>query len=109
MMKSVEANDVTSLLDLYAPDVIFMGDAYPTLEGIDKLKLYSEWLADIATFSIDTEKVDLLGSDHVLQRGKLDAITVDGSVWVDGKILLFWKKIGEDWKIEIEMFNNDSK
>lgn len=108
----IKAKDAAGIAQLYAEDGVLMAPNMPVAKGRDAVQ--KAW-ADMMTLpgfdlSFATEQMTVAsGNDMALDRGTYRfAATPDGNRFDDnGKFVVVWRKVGDEWKVAADIFNSD--
>ncbi len=111
--KTLNESDVKGILELYAPDGVFMPSGAPSAIGTEKIKSAYEYV--FATIKLDIK----FSIDEVVQsgdfafartvsRGTVTVLADDVTVPEENRELFVLQKLDGEWKITRYMFNKMS-
>ncbi len=110
---ALNASDVDAVLELYAPDGVFMPSSAPTAEGADQVRASYEFVFSTLQleirFSID--EIEVRGDLAFARTGSKGTVTIlaDGtSAPEENRELFVFEKQGGEWKIARYIFNKTS-
>ena len=110
---ALNASDVDAVLELYAPDGVFMPSSAPTAEGADQVRASYEFVFSTIQleirFSID--EIEIHGDLAFARTGSQGTVKIlaDGtSAPEENRELFVFEKQGGEWKIARYMFNKTS-
>jgi len=114
--EAIQDQDIENVMNLMAPDAVFMIDDLPIIEGQEAIReAQLNWYADtsIDFSSYRSELVDIevsISGDMAYTRGRehYNIISPEGTIenwskWVD-----IWKKIDGKWKVMVVIGNSDN-
>jgi len=110
---ALNASNVDAVLELYAPDGVFMPSSAPTAEGADQVRATYEFVFSTiqlaVRFSIDEIEV---GGDLAFARtgskGTVKILADGTSAPEENRELFVFEKQGGEWKIARYIFNKTS-
>jgi uncharacterized protein (TIGR02246 family) len=112
-VEAVAAKDVTTAVDMYAPDAYFMAPNAPLASGQSAIRpMWAELLQAPnlnLTFSptkIEVSKAGDLAYDVGTYRLAYDG--PQGRVDDEGKYTVVWRKVDGQWKVAADMFNSNA-
>jgi uncharacterized protein (TIGR02246 family) len=109
---AIADKDVEALVAFYAPDGVLMNANAPAVVGRDAIR---EWFeaalqSPNLTYNFTPEVIEVAASgDLAYDRGtyRLAMDSPQGHVEDKGKYVAVWKKIGNDWKVVVDIMNSD--
>ena len=109
---AIAAKDVSTIIDLYAPQAIQMPAHAPRVVGRDAIKEWMKsWLLTPgSSSSFEVEEIEVAESgDIAYDRGSYKFVTErpQGRTEDVGKYLTIWKKVGGSWRVYIDTDNSD--
>ena len=110
---ALNASDVDAVIDLYAPDGVFMPSAAPTAEGADQVRAAYEFVFSTIQLTIrfSIAEIEIHGDLAFARTGSRGTVTilVDGtSAPEENRELFVLEKRRGEWKIARYMFNKTS-
>lgn len=106
------AGDTAAIAQMYTEQAAVLPPDGEMVEGRDAIRKF--WQAAIKgglkNLTLSAVRVDELGDQAAREIGRftLDAPGPGGkAVEVDGKYVVVWRKTGEDWKIDTDIWNTD--
>ncbi len=98
-----------SLTAIYTEDAVVMPQGAPLARGADAIRDGFAALGrmGITSFDLETLEVERAG-DMASEMGRYTLRGIDGSEVDQGKYLVFWKEVGDTWRMHRGMFNSDS-
>ncbi len=110
---ALNASDVDAVLELYAPDGVFMPSSAPTAEGADQVRATYEFVFSTIQLAIgfSIDEIEVRGDRAFARTGSKGTVTVlaDGTTAPEEnrELFVFQKEDGV-WKIARYMFNKTS-
>jgi ketosteroid isomerase-like protein len=102
--------DIETLSDYYSVDAKIMPPNAPIIKG--HAAIYKRWTLpegiDIVLHQAIPEEIRVNGNfahDYGIYNGTTKNADQQESHW-QGKYLIVWKKVGDDWKIYLDIWNN---
>jgi uncharacterized protein (TIGR02246 family) len=106
-MKMVEEKNAAGLAALYTDTARIMPPNGPTVEGRAEIEeMFAGMLQGIARVQLDTVEVEGHG-DTAHEIEALTFFDASGSKIDEGKAIVIWKKVGEEWKLHRDMFSSN--
>jgi uncharacterized protein (TIGR02246 family) len=105
--KLVEQKDAAGLAALYTEDARILPANSPPVEGRAAIEqMFAGMLQGIARIDLDTVEVEGHGSTAHEQEA-LAFYDAGGAKIDEGKAIVIWKKVGEEWKLHRDIFNSN--
>ena len=99
------ANDARAIAACYPEDAQMLVANMQPIRGRAAIESVFKFTAGPGhMLEFRAEELDVLGTTAVA-LGRYIRRRGDGSVFDDGKYMVVWKRIGEEWKIHRDMFN----
>jgi ketosteroid isomerase-like protein len=97
--------DLASIVQAYAPDAYIMPNLSPILRGREGARqIWEETQKDgVTNLRLEPLSREQLGPTHVRELGTFTAQM--GNESVEGKYVAVWKKVGNEWLIDTNMWN----
>jgi len=110
---ALAAYDSTALAALYAQDAALMPPNQGRLEGPDAIRQFIAGMRQLQVQMVVTPTVVVVAAsgDIAMEEGDwtLTMPMQDGSTFSDnGKYLVAWKKVGDTWLMERDIWNSDN-
>ena len=110
---ALNASDVDAVLELYAPDGVFMPSSAPTAEGADQVRATYEFVFSTIQLAIrfSIDEIEVHGDLAFARTGSKGTVTIlaDGSsAPEENRELFVLEKHRGEWKIALYMFNKPS-
>jgi len=106
-MKRVEAKDAAGIAALYTEDAQVLPPNGPPVLGRQAIEqMFSGMVQGIAKVQLDTVEVE----GHGETAHEVEALTffdASGAKIDEGKAIVIWKKVGEDWKLHRDIFSSN--
>lgn len=111
-VERVGAGDIDWVVGLYTADGRLMAPNAPAAEGREAVRDGWEHLLAIPGVSLTFEpaEVDISGDGRMayeVGRYHMSFESPDGPVTDQGKFVLVWRKVGDQWKVAVDIFNSD--
>jgi uncharacterized protein (TIGR02246 family) len=105
-MDAVERKDAPGIAALYTEDARILPPGSPPVEGRAAIEqLFASMTQGIGRLQIDT--VELMGhGDMAHEQEALTFFDATGAKVDEGKAIVIWKKVGEDWRLHRDIFNS---
>jgi len=109
---AVADKDAEALAAFYAPDGVLMNANAPAVVGRDAIREWFEAALQSPNLIYDftPELIEVAASgDLAYDRGtyRLTMDSPQGRIEDEGKYVAVWKKIGNDWKVVVDIMNSD--
>ncbi len=110
---ALNASDVDAVLELYAPDGVFMPSSAPTAGGADQVRATYEFVFSTIELAIrfSIDEIEVYGHLAFARTGSKGTVTIlaDGSsAPEENRELFVFEKHRGEWKIARYMFNKTS-
>ena len=110
---ALNASDVDAVLELYAPDGVFMPSSAPTAEGADQVRASYEFVFSTIQLAIgfSIDEIEVHGDLAFARTGSTGTVRIlaDGtSAPEENRELFIFEKQRGEWKIARYMFNKTS-
>jgi uncharacterized protein (TIGR02246 family) len=106
-MKRVEAKDAAGIAALYTDGAKVLPPNGPPVEGRAAIEqLFAGMLPGIARVQLDTVEVEGHG-DTAHELEALAFFDANGTKVDEGKAIVIWKKVGEEWKLHRDIFSSN--
>ena len=106
-MELVEKKDAAGLAALYTEDARFMPQGAPPIDGRAAIQqAFEGMLQGIARVQLDTVEVEGHG-DTAHEQEALTFFDASGAKVDEGKAIVIWKKVGEEWRLHRDIFNSN--
>ena len=106
-MKLVEAKDAAGLAALYTENARVLPPNGPPVEGRAAIEqMFAGLVQGIGRVQLDTVEVEGHG-DTAHEQEALTFYDAAGAKIDEGKGIVIWKKVGEDWKLHRDMFSSN--
>lgn len=110
--KAAAARDLSRTVDFYANDAVMMEPSAPAFVG--KAAIRAQWQKEMSdkAYTLKWSATAAGGSgDLGYTRGRYEASYTNEKgvpVTEKGKYLVLWKKVGNDWNVDTEIYNADA-
>ena len=105
-MDAVERKDAAGIAALYTEDAKVLPPGSPPVEGRAALEqLFAGMTQGIGRVQIDTVELMAHG-DMAHEQEALTFFDASGAEVDEGKAIVIWKKVGEDWRLHRDIFNS---
>lgn len=99
------ANDTRAIADCYTADAQMLVANMNVIEGRPAIESVFKFTGGAGhTLEFQTREVEVHGASAVA-LGRYIRRRRDGSLFDDGKYMVVWKRVGDEWKIHRDMFN----
>jgi len=106
-MDLVEQKDAAGVAMLYTEDAKLLAPGAPPIEGRAAIEqAFAGMLQGIARVQLDTVEVEGHG-DTAHEQEALTFFDAGGAQIDEGKAIVIWKKVGEEWKLHRDIFNSN--
>lgn len=106
-MAAVAAHDGAAVGALYAEDGVVMPPGMAGIEGREAIGQYFQGGMDagIARLELAAGDVAAVSADTIIERSTSRVFNAAGDVIEDGKYVVVWRKIGDQWFISWDIWN----
>jgi ketosteroid isomerase-like protein len=99
------ANDVRGIAGCYTEDAQMLVANMNVIRGRNAIESVFKFTAGQGhTLEFQTHELDVQGATAI-DVGRYIRRRADGSLFDDGKYMVVWKRVGEQWKLHRDMFN----
>ncbi len=110
---ALNASDVDAVVELYAPDGVFMPSSAPTAQGVEQVRATYEFVFSTIQLAIrfSIDEIEVLGDLAFAGTGSKGTVKIlaDGtSAPEENRELFVFEKQGGEWKIARYIFNKTS-
>lgn len=107
------AGDTAAIAQMYTEQAAVLPPESEMVQGRDAIRAFWQAAIDsgLRNLTLSAVRVDELGDQAAREIGRftLDAPGKDGKATpVDGKYVVLWRKTGEDWKIDTDIWNTST-
>jgi ketosteroid isomerase-like protein len=106
-MAVVRNGNADAFKNVYADDAVLMPSHTPAIQGIDGIKDFFGGAFKAGVNKAELVTVDLQASDDFAAETGKYKLFAGNTVADEGKYVVVWKKVGEDWRIYRDIFNSD--
>lgn len=106
-MAVVRNGDADAFKNVYTDDAVLMPSHTPAIQGIDGIKNFFGGAFKSGINNAELVTVDLQASDDFAAETGRFKLFADNNVADEGKYVVVWKKVGENWRIYKDIFNSD--
>lgn len=105
--------NVKQIIAVYTPDAILFppGETKP-VKGMQEIKAYYQngLSSNSQVLKVETRDLqfDIINADHAVQAGEYTMLVLTpekDTVHYNGEMLIYWKKIDNQWKIQLDMWH----
>lgn len=109
-MAAIAAGDGTAAAANYTEDAVIMPPGMPTIEGREAIGQF--WQggigAGIARVELAAGEVTATSADTIIERSTARVFNAAGEVIDDGKYVVVWRKVGDQWYMSWDIWNGDA-
>ncbi len=101
--------NAAGIASLYTNNATLLPPNTEAVVGIKSIQEFWQHVFDsgIVKVTLKTIEIDEFGNSTVCQHGKYGLYGVGGEIIDEGKYLMIWKKIDNNWMIHKDMWNSD--
>lgn len=109
-MAAVAASDGAAVGANYAEDAVLMPPNMPTITGREAIGQFFQAGIDagIARVELAPGDVTATSADTILERSNVRAFNAAGDVIEEGKYVVVWRKVGDQWFMSWDIWNTDA-
>ncbi len=110
LSQAVIDGDLDAVLNTYLEEGILMPPNSPVIAGHDGLRLFWKFAIDAGMQVTPMAKNVEVHGDTAIETGEYKTLirNGDGSTIEDtGKYVVIWKRVGEEWKIDVDIWNSN--
>lgn len=102
--------DAAGMGRMYTEDAVFLPAGHEKLVGREDIEAFwAEALGGgVSDVQLTTENLVPLGDDLVYEIGSYTTTPRDAAP-ISGYYLVLWKRVDGDWKLHVDIFNEDGK
>ena len=101
------ANQIDTILELYADNSVFMPPNAPLLRGREPLReFYQDLIGRATNLRLETEDVAGYGP-LAYETGTYSLVYQDGAVRDRGKYVFIWRRMNDTWRTEKTIWSSD--
>jgi uncharacterized protein (TIGR02246 family) len=106
-MKAVEAKNAAGVAALYTDDARVLPPNIPPIEGRAAIEQFFAGMV-MGVSRVQLESVEIEGhAETAHEVGKYTMFDANGTQVDDGKEIVIWKKVGDEWKLHRDMFSSN--
>ena len=111
LCKADMSKDLNKVLELYSEDVIYQVSGFPTINGKDALRRFSDGSLDFIDdmkWGVDRTEISESG-DLAYTSGWFNMKLVGKDDYLECKGILVCRKVSDEWKIVVESYSSNSE
>jgi len=107
--KAFIKGDSSIFINCYATDAAIMPENSRVISGVKGQLAFFKFAYKSGVRNIVFKTVDLFGptEQFVTEQGEYEMFGTDNNSLGKGKYLVFWKKVGKEWKMYRDMFSSN--
>ncbi|MBA3562930.1 MAG: SgcJ/EcaC family oxidoreductase [Gammaproteobacteria bacterium] len=102
--------DTAGMAEMYTEDAILLPTGGPRTEGRDAIEAFWEGMlgSGVENVQLTTEDLVAVADDLAYEIGRYTATPANADP-ISGQYLVLWKRVGDEWKLHVDIFNEDRK
>jgi len=106
-MSAVSNGDAAGVASCYTDDAQLMPANADLVTGKQEIQNAMQGFVDAGINGISLESTEIEGFGNTAYEVGKYVLSVDEQVIDNGKYIVIWKKVGEDWKLHRDIFNSN--
>ena len=106
-MSAVANGDAAKVAAQYTDDALLMAPNADLVTGKQEIQNMMQGFVDAGINGINLESTEIEGIGNMAFEVGKYTLSVDEQVIDNGKYIVIWKKVGEDWKLHRDIFNSN--
>jgi ketosteroid isomerase-like protein len=106
-MSDLSNGDAAGVVSNYTADAQFMAPNADLVTGKEEIQNVFQSFIDAGINGIILESTEIEGIGNMAFEVGKYTLSIDEKVIDNGKYIVIWKKVGEDWKLHRDIFNSN--